>query len=128
MTKTILTQPIYITLQEKTKCSQDKLDNTILEAVDESLALFGDSVRKNIYLRLQNDYCIEKQHIPSKINEFTLAIEEIFGTGAKLIEMKIMETLHAKMQGFLYISKSKDLMFRDYVQSIRCFFANSAIC
>ncbi len=128
MSETILTQPIYITYEENRKCEQNKLDKIILDAVDESLALFGDSVRKNIYLQLQNDYRIEKQHIPPKIDEFTLAIEEIFGAGARLVEMKIMETLHTKMQGFLYISKNKDLMFKDYVQSIRYSFAKSTIC
>ncbi len=127
MTETILTQPIYIT-QEKRKYGQDKLDKIISEAVDESLASLGDSVKKDIYLKLQNDYHIEKQQIPSKIDEFTMAIEEIFGAGAKLIEMKIIETLHTKMQGFLYVSKTKDLMFKDYMQSIRRFSADSAMC
>lgn len=125
MTETILTQRVCITHEEKRKYTQNKLDKTILEAIDESLASFGESVRKNFYLQLQNDYHIEKQDIPSKIDEFTLAIEEIFGAGAKLIEMKIMETLHMKMQGFLYISKNKDLIFKDYMQSICYSFAKA---
>lgn len=126
MTQTILTQPIYITHEER-KYGQDKLDKIILEAIDETLTSLGDSVRKSVYLQLQNDYHVEKHHIASKIDDFTSAIEGIFGAGAKLIEIKIIETLHTKLQGFVYVSKNKDLMFKDYMQSIHCFLANSAI-
>jgi hypothetical protein len=121
MTKTILMDPICIIQEEKRRSIKNRLDAKILEAVDESLASFGESVRQFAYFQLQDIYHIKKKEIPSRIEEFAASIEELFGIGAKLIEIKIIETLHAGVPNFLYMPKNKDLMFKDYVQTIRCF-------
>jgi hypothetical protein len=125
MTETALMEPICITHQAKRKHLKNQLNTTILEAVDESLASFGESTKQVVYFQLQNNYHIKKQEIPSRIEEFATAIEEIFGIGARLIEMKIMKTLCARAEGFLYIPKDQDLLFKDYVQTVRCFLIKS---
>jgi regulatory protein YycI of two-component signal transduction system YycFG len=125
MTETILVDPMHVTHEDKRKRIKNRLDAKILEAVDESLAAFGESVRQVIYFQLRNNYNVKKQEIPSRIEEFATAIEEIFGMGAKLIEMKIMETLYANAAGFSYMPKDEDLVFKDYVQTIRCFLTSS---
>jgi hypothetical protein len=125
MTETAIMEPICITHENKRKQLKNQLDTTILEVVDESLASFGDSVRQVVYFQLQNIYHVPKQEIPTRIEEFAAAIEGIFGIGARLIEMKIIETLYAKAEGFLYVPKDEDLVFKDYMQSFRCFLVNS---
>jgi hypothetical protein len=125
MTQTTTTEPICITHENKRKPLKNKLDTTILEAVDESLASFGDSVKQVVYFQLQNNYHVPKQEIPTRIEEFAAAIEGVFGIGARLIEMKIIETLYAKAEGFLYVPKDEDLLFKDYVQNLRHFLVNS---
>jgi len=127
LTETTHMEPICITHESKRKPLKNQLDATIMEAVDESLASFGDSVRKVVYFQLQNNYNVPKKDIPAKIEEFAAAIEGIFGMGARLIEMKIIETLYAKAKGFLYIPKNEDLLFKDYVQNLRRFLVNSVI-
>jgi hypothetical protein len=124
MTQTTITQPIYATVPCERKHAENHLDTEILEVIDESLASFGESVKQVVYFQLQTNHHVKKQDIPSKIEEFASTIEEIFGIGARLIEMKIMETLHARTEGFLYIPKNNDLMFKDYVQTVRHFRAN----
>jgi hypothetical protein len=125
MTETTIMEPICITHDSKKESLKNHLDMTIMEAVDESLASFGDSVRKVVYFQLQNNYNVPKQEIPTRIEEFAAAIEGIFGIGARLIEMKIIETLYAKAEGFLYVPKDEDLLFKDYVQNLRRFLVNS---
>ena len=125
MTETTSMEPICITHENKRKPLKNKLDTTILEAVDESLASFGDSVKQVVYFQLQNNYHVQKQEIPTRIEEFAAAIEGIFGIGARLIEMKIIETLYAKAEGVLYVPKDENLMFKDYVQNLRHFLVNS---
>jgi len=125
MTQTTTMEPICITHENKRKPLKNKLDTTILEAVDESLASFGDSVKQVVYFQLQNNYHVQKQEIPTRIEEFAAAIEGVFGIGARLIEMKIIETLYAKAEGFLYVPKDEDLLFKDYVQNLRHFLVNS---
>ena len=125
MTQTTTIEPICITHETKRKSMKNQLDATIMEAIDESLASFGDSVRQVIYFQLQNAYHVSKQEIPTKLEEFAASIEGVFGIGARLIEMKIIETLYAKAEGFLYVPKDEDLLFKDYVQNQRHFLVNS---
>jgi DNA topoisomerase IA len=127
MTETTLMDSIYITHEDKRKNIKNRLDSKILEAVDDSLASFGESVKQVVYFRLQNIHHVKRHEIPFRIEEFTTAIEEIFGIGAKLIEMKIMETLYTMAEGFSYLPKDEDLLFKDYVQTIRCFLINSVV-
>jgi hypothetical protein len=121
MTQTTLMQPIIITCEAKRKQTGEQLDITILEAIDESLASFGDSVKQVVYHQLDKSYHVRKQDIPSKIDEFVSTVEEIFGFGARLIEMKILHTLYARTKGFAYFPAGEDLIFKDYVQSLRSF-------
>jgi len=125
MTETIVIEPIYINNEDKKESLKKRLDMTIMEAVDESLASFGETVRKVVYFQLQNNYNVPKQEIPTRIEEFAIAIEEIFGIGARLIEVKIIETLYNKATGFLYVPKEEDLLFKDYVQNFRHFLVTS---
>ena len=127
MTETITMEPIYLSNEDERKHLKSQLDATILEAVDESLATFGESLKQGVYFYLENKCHIEKQDIPSKINEFAAAIEEVFGIGAKLIEMRIMQTLYAKVKGFLYVPKRDELVFKDYVETIRCFLSSTVV-
>jgi hypothetical protein len=92
------------------------------ETVDEVFSSFGHSCRQAIYFQLQNTFKIKKQKIPLKIEDFANAIEQIFGIGAKFIEMKIIEVLHRKIQGFMYSPKKEELVFTEYVASLRRFY------
>lgn len=127
MTQTTLTEPICIIHEDKRKRTASQLDVKILEAVDESLTAFGESVKQVTYFQLENSYHVRKQDIPRRIEEFAKAIEAIFGIGARLIEMKIIEALHARAEGFMYFPKGENLLFKEYVQSIRHFLMNSSL-
>jgi hypothetical protein len=121
MIQTTLMQPIVVTLEPRKKRTESQLETTILEAIDESLASFGDSVKQVVYYQIEKSYHVRKQDIPSKIEEFVATVEGIFGVGAQLIEMKILQTLYARTKGFAYFPAGEDLVFKDYVQSVRSF-------
>jgi hypothetical protein len=115
--------PCILQLREKKKKScEGSFDAIIIEAVDEIFSSIGHSCKQDIYFQLENTFKIKKQEIPLRIEDFANAIEQIFGIGAKFIEMKIIEVLHKKTQGFMYFPKKKDLMFTEYVASLRRFF------
>ncbi len=126
MSETIFMQPVILSPEVKTQ-KKKKLDAAILEAIDESLSPFGDSVKQAFYHQLEKRYHIRKREIPSKIEEFATAMEGIFGVGVRLIEMKILEALYARTKGFAYFPNGEDLVFKDYVQSIRAFLGNSTM-
>jgi hypothetical protein len=121
---TNLNTPCTLQLREKkTKPCKCSFETTLIEAVDESLSsILGHSCKQTIYFQLENAFNIKKQEIPLKIAEFTNAIEQIFGIGAKFIEMKIIVALHEKFQDFMYFPKEEELVFTEYVANLRRFF------
>lgn len=109
-------------IRGKRKNSQNnRLETTITTAVDDSLSSFGDSFKQVIYFQLENTFHIKKQEIPQKIDEFAAAIEDMFGIGATLIEMKILKALHDQVPSFVHFPRGDELVFADYVKNLRYF-------
>ena len=98
------------------------LETTIMTAVDDSLSSFGDSFKQVIYFQLENSFHIKKPEIPQRIDEFAAALEDMFGIGATLIEMKILKTLHDQVPDFVHFPRGDELVFTDYVKNLRFFF------
>lgn len=91
----------------------------LLEAIDEGLSSLGDSSKLAIYFHLEKTFDIKKCDIPNRIDDFTSAIEAIFGQGAKLLQIQIMKNLHKKLGNkFEYVSEVEDLAFREYLKAI----------
>ena len=107
--------------KKKQKPRENSFEATIIEAVDESFSPFGHSSKQAIYFHLENTFKITKQEIPYKIEEFADAIEQIFGAGAKLIEIRIIEALHKRIQDFVHLPKKSELVFTEYVANLRAF-------
>jgi len=107
--------------KKKQKPRENSFEAPIIEAVDESFSPFGHSSKQAIYFHLENTFKIKKREIPYKIEEFADAIEQIFGAGAKLIKIRIIEALHKRIQGFVHFPKKGDLVFTEYVANLRAF-------
>ena len=97
-----------------------KFEEALLEAIDEGLSLLGESPKQMVYYHLEETFKINRQDIPFKIEEFTDAIEKIFGSGAKIIEIQIMKALYEKLgNNFKYYPKQVNLTLTDYVAAVR---------
>ena len=111
--------PCPCSLKAKSQCA-NKSD----AYKDEVLACnygWRDSCKQALYFHLKDGYSISKQGIPYRIEEFAIAIERIFGPGAKLIEIEIMKALFAMVQDFKCAAKQEDLSFTDYVKTLSSF-------
>ncbi len=94
----------------------EEFERLLIDAIDESLSSLGQSAKQAIYYHLDKSFKIKKAEIPLKIEEFTIALEEIFGDGAKLLEIQMMKRLHEKAGNTLRYSPMKDeLIFADYM-------------
>jgi hypothetical protein len=107
--------------KKKHKPRQNSFETAIIEAVDAGFAPFDQSGKQAIYIHLESTFKIKKQEIPYKIEEFADAIEQIFGAGAKLIEIRILEVLHERNQDFAHFPKKGELAFTEYVDDLRSF-------
>ena len=91
-------------------------EEALLEAVDEGLSMLGESAKQAIYYHLEKTLKMNRLDIPCRIEEFTDTIEEMFGSGAKILEILIMKCLFKKVgRTFKNIPRPKDLTFTEYV-------------
>ena len=93
----------------------------LLEAIDESFALFINSKKFNIFQYLEEQYGLAKQNIPNNIEQFVDIVEDLFGSGAQLIEIKIIELLNKKIYNFTYYPQKGELIFKQYLVELLYF-------
>ena len=97
-----------------------KFEEVLLEAIDEGLSLLGESSKQAIYFHLEKTFKMNRVDIPYRIEEFTDAIEKIFGTGAKILEIQIMRCLFKKVgYTFKHYPKQKNLTFTEYIAAVK---------
>jgi hypothetical protein len=94
-------------------------EKLLLEAVDEGLSSLGDSSKEAIYFHLDKSFNVKREQIPSKIETFTAAIENIFGMGANFLEIVIMKQLYRKVGGTLMCNETARLAFEEYVATAK---------
>jgi len=97
-------------------------EEVLLESVDEGLSLLGESAKQAVYFHLEKEFKLNKKDIPYKIEDFTEAMENIFGVGAKVLEIRIMKNLFKNMgYPFPYFRPraQKYLEFTKYIESAR---------
>jgi hypothetical protein len=105
-----------------------EFDDILLETIDETLSSLGEPVKNAVYFHLQTNFCISKNEIPKKIYEFSNIIQKIFGSGAGRLEIKLMKTLHSKINVSVKWPEYEaplskwlvvDMTFTEYVNSMR---------
>ena len=95
-------------------------EEVLLEAIDEGLSLLGESAKRAVYFHLEKTFKMNRLDIPYKIEEFTDAIETIFGTGAKILEIQIMKCLFKKVgYTFKHYPRQKNLTFTEYIAAVK---------
>jgi nucleoside-diphosphate-sugar epimerase len=100
------------------KQRKGNFEKLVMDAVENVFSSLGESCKQAIYFHLENRYNIGKKEIPERIEDFADALEEIFGSGAKLIEIEIIKLLFSKVQTFKYSPKQEDLLFTNYLKRL----------
>lgn len=76
--------------------SRDVADNLAL-AVDEALLVPGEIVSAAIYERVERSYQLRREEIPTKLETFHRALQELLGKSAKVIERLIVKNLYRRL-------------------------------
>ena len=74
----------------------EAFERVLGEAIDEALCSLGESVKTSIYFHLKAGFQLEKHEIPSRIEDFSAALNRIFGLGSQHLEELCVKKLHAK--------------------------------
>jgi hypothetical protein len=106
------------------KTKQEKeFEAILIEAIDEAFLTLGKNVQTSIYFHLETKFRLPKQEIPNRINDFSSAIEKIFGAAAKKLEILIMKFLNEKAKCNYEWAGPKwlvpDLTFEEYVGMVK---------
>ncbi|HTY74583.1 MAG TPA: hypothetical protein VMD05_03355 [Candidatus Nanoarchaeia archaeon] len=108
----------------------NKFNEILLVSVDEALSTFGESVKTSIYFHLENTFSLPKHEIPLRIEDFSNALERIFGLGARHLEILIMRNLNQKTESQDKTNKpnwlASDFTFGKYVEKTRISFEDSS--
>lgn len=89
----------------------------LLEAVDKGLLVSGEIARIAIYERIEKSYQVRREEMPEKLETFHKALEDLFGTGAKLIEKVIARNLYSSWG--LNFTEHEDWTLADYVNNMK---------
>ncbi len=127
MLKTPLAYIMSDTVQDRIS-KQRRFDESLSEAIDETLTSLGAPVRNTIYLKFEDSFSIPKNELPNHVKEFTDFLYKTFGLGAAHLEIKFMQRLHSKIKVDIEVAKdewsmtkwiSEGMTFEGYVCSAR---------
>lgn len=95
-------------------------EKKFLEAVDEAFYSIGnDDYNRVIYEYLEKNFMLTKLNIPKRIEDFSEALDKIFGLGAKILEIRIMNNLYLRIDNSFKYKNEKTFDFVNYIKSIK---------
>ncbi len=105
--------------------TQQRLDQLLIETIDEVLCSLGEPVKNHIYDRLKNEFSITKYALPQQIEEFSKLLYNTFGPHSRLIEIKCMKTFYSKIKIDQYLKNpsitwdDNDFNLLNYTKKLR---------
>ena len=102
-------------------------DSILSEAIDEALSVCGERAKSALYTYLEKALNIPKPEIPTRINEFSRGLEDLFGVHAHILEILVMKYLHSKIEiVWKRPPDSPNLTFEEYVSNARKYYEEPA--
>ena len=117
--QTIETQQIQIELK------LNGFQEVAIDAIDQVFSMIGSEPKISLYRLLEKKYKLRQEDIPGRIGDFSNAIEQIFGTGALLIELEIMKKIRQMFPLFECKAENVSFSFNDFMDSFRHYLSDS---
>jgi hypothetical protein len=112
---------------KRTLGNDPKFDSILSEAIDEALSVCGERAKSALYTYLEKAFNIPKPEIPTRINEFSRGLEDLFGVHAHILEILVMKYLHSKIEiVWKWSLDSPNLTFEEYVSFARKYYEDPA--
>lgn len=101
---------------------QVEFNRIFLDCVDEGLSCLGEIPKQLLYSQLEKNFGIDKRTLHLRLDDFSDALEEIFGAGANFIQIQIMKRLHSKTKCSFEWRELTNFEFSRYVTLIKLTF------
>jgi len=93
-------------------------NKVLLQSIDESLSSLGSASKVNLYSHLETAFTLKKKEIPTRLDDFSFALERILGKGAIHLNLLLIENFKKKLSSFCHMNhKSSD--FQEYVKQAK---------
>ena len=113
---------IGLTDLAKTK-TEKKFAVILLDAIDVAFTALGQNVKTSIYFHLETKFGLPKQDIPDRVEDFTDALDRIFGQASTQLEILIMKNLNEKVNcNYEWVGPKwlvPDLTFKKYLKLVK---------
>ena len=76
---------------------QNSFEATVLDAVDNGLAVLGESVRGAVYYHVERSFGIRREEIPKRLEAFHEALGRLLGEGARVVERLVVRNLYGRL-------------------------------
>ena len=104
--------------EEKLHERKERLDNLLLNAVDETLKeVFKGAGAEVIYNFMENKCHLKREEIAEKPEDFSADLKSLMVSAASVIEKMILENLYSKLR--LEFEEKEDYGFSDYLKELR---------
>ena len=116
---TVLSKMSIFSAGRAGRASRNKwdFDSMLLEAVDEGLLALGKELRHAIYRYLEVHKGLKREELPDRLEEFSEALEGIFGYCSQFLEKAILKRLYKELG--LEFKQGGGSSFKDYVDNAR---------
>lgn len=102
----------------------------LLEAIDQTLSVLGEETKSWFFKYLEKALNVPRGKIPGKIDEFSKALEDLFGPSSRYLEILVIKNLHS-IAGVVWEWKptnswvAPDFTFKEYVSVVKKYFEDS---
>jgi signal peptidase I len=72
--------------------SESSLNSILMGSIDEAFSALGEEVQITLYRELEHQFAIKKKQIPKKLDNFSVALEKIFGANAEKLDLLLVKT------------------------------------
>jgi uncharacterized protein with von Willebrand factor type A (vWA) domain len=80
------------------EAAKKNLDTILLESIDQVFSLVGEPAKSTIYSTLKEKHNVPFDEIPFKIEEFSKALKETFGSNAAIFEQQIIQVMSSEIE------------------------------
>lgn len=99
----------------------------LLEVIDKTLSVYGEETKSMFFEYLEKALNTPRSKIPGQIDEFSKALEDLFGPSSRYLEILVMKNLHS-IVGVVWEWKpsnpwvAPDFTFKEYVSVAKKYF------
>jgi hypothetical protein len=88
-----------------------------MDAVDESLGFLDENGKKALYYHVEKRCKIKRADIPQQLEIFQNALEELFGSGSRIIEKRAAKGLYEKFN--LTFEEHQGWKIKEYAEHVQ---------